>query len=98
MFADQLSTHAEEVSAMLKSLAHPVRLKVLCFLIEGEKSVNDIVDFCGVSQSGVSQFLGRMKREGLVQARKEGSFVYYEIADRRLVKLMRFLKETYCSK
>jgi DNA-binding transcriptional ArsR family regulator len=98
MSAQDLSAHSEEVSAMLKSLAHPVRLKVLCFLIEGEKSVNDIVEYCGVSQSGISQFLGRMRLEGLVEARKEGSFVYYGIADKRLIKLMGFLKDTYCSK
>ncbi len=86
----------EEVSQCLKSLSHPVRLKVLCQLMEHERSVNELKEFCEISQSAMSQFLNRMKAEGLVDARREGTFVYYRVADPKLSKLLRAIKEIYC--
>ena len=85
-----------EVSQVLKSLAHPVRLKVLCHVIDGERSVSELTEFCGISQSAMSQFLNRMRTEGIVDSRKVGTYVYYGIADPKLVKLLRSIKEIYC--
>ena len=86
----------EEVSAVLKSLSHPVRLKVLCQVIEGERSVNELTEFCGISQSAMSQFLVRMRAEGILSSRRESTFVYYSLADDKLKKLLRSIKEIYC--
>jgi DNA-binding transcriptional ArsR family regulator len=86
----------DEVSRLLKSLSHPVRIKVLCFVIDGEKSVNDLTEFCGVSQSAMSQFLNRMRAEGIVSSRKDGTHVYYSIADANVFKLLRAIREIYC--
>ena len=86
----------EEVSQCLKSLSHPVRLKVLCQLIERERSVNELKDFCEISQSAMSQFLNRMKAEGIVEARREGTYVFYRVADPKLMKLLKAIKEIYC--
>ncbi len=88
--------HCDEVSAVLKSLSHPVRLKVLCQLIEREKTVNDLTEFCGISQSAMSQFLSRMRSEGVLESRKESTSVYYRIADSKMKKLLQALKEIYC--
>lgn len=84
------------VSKVMKSLSHPVRLKVLCQLIEGEKTVNELVDFCNISQSAMSQFLARMKAEGMLLSRREGQCIYYRISDSKLVELLRAVKEIYC--
>ncbi len=86
----------EDVSQVFKSLSHPVRLKVLCFVIDGEKSVNELTEFCGISQSAMSQLLNRMRAEGIVNSRKDGTYVYYGIADANIVKLLRAIKEIYC--
>ncbi len=91
-----LVRQCDEVSGLLKSVSHPVRLKVLCQLMEGEKSVNELTEFCGISQSAMSQFLTRMKNEGVVVSRREGQFMYYSIEDSRLFRLMKALKEIYC--
>jgi ArsR family transcriptional regulator len=86
----------DDVSQTLKSLSHPVRLKVLCQVIEGEKSVNELTEFCEISQSAMSQFLNRMREEGIVSSRKDGTHVYYGIADPKLAKLLQAIKEIYC--
>ncbi len=96
MTDDKLSKQAEVVSATLKQLAHPDRLRVLCCLTEKEKTVSELIEFSGASQSWVSQLLSRMKLEGLVDSRKEGNFVYYKISDPRLKELMQAIYKTYC--
>jgi DNA-binding transcriptional ArsR family regulator len=86
----------EDVSALLKSLSHPVRLKILCQLMEKECSVNELTEFCDISQSAMSQFLGRMKEDGIVVSRRDQNFVYYAVADQRLILLLQKIKEIYC--
>jgi ArsR family transcriptional regulator len=91
-----LINRCEEVSQTLKSLSHPVRLKVLCQIIEGERSVNELTEFCGVSQSAMSQFLNRMRSEGIIVSRRQGTNVFYRLADQKIVRLLQAVKEIYC--
>ena len=84
------------VSRILKSLAHPQRLLILCALAGGEKTVGEIEQACEASQSAVSQFLNRMRLEGLVSSEKRGSFVYCKIADPDVSKLIQSLYKIYC--
>ena len=91
-----MTRHCEEVSAVLKSLSHPVRLKVLCAMIDREMTVGQLTGFAGISQSAMSQFLARLKAEGVVHSRREGNFVYYTLADEKLKSLIHALKEIYC--
>ena len=86
----------DDVSQLFRSPSHPTRLKVLCHLLEGERSVSELTDFCDIPQAGMSQFLARMKAEGLVTARREQQFIYYAIADKRLTHLLKSVKEIYC--
>jgi DNA-binding transcriptional ArsR family regulator len=86
----------DNVSALLKSLSHPVRLKILCHIMESERSVNELTEFCEISQSAMSQFLSRMKEEGIVVSRREHNFVYYSVADKKLTRLLQAIKEIYC--
>jgi DNA-binding transcriptional ArsR family regulator len=86
----------ESISVILKSLAHPVRLKILCQIMERERSVNELTEFCEISQSAMSQVLSRMKTEGMVVSRREHNFVYYSVADKKVLKLLQAIKEIYC--
>ncbi len=86
----------DEVSLILKALSHPVRLKVLCRVIDADQTVGDLTEFCGISQSSMSQFLGRMKEEGVLTSRRDGTSIYYGIQDQKLKKLILALKEIYC--
>jgi ArsR family transcriptional regulator len=86
----------DDVSLVMKSLSHPVRLKILCQLLDQEQSVNDLTEFCQISQSAMSQFLKRMKAEGVLASRRDHNFIYYSIADNRLVELLNVVKDIYC--
>jgi ArsR family transcriptional regulator, virulence genes transcriptional regulator len=86
----------DEVSQVMKSLSHPVRLKILCCLMEQERGVNELADFCEVSQSAMSQFLKRMKIEGILSSRREQTFVYYSISNKKLGLLLHAAREIYC--
>jgi len=86
----------EEVCVILKALSHPQRLMVMGHLVQGPKTVSDLVDLCDVSQSQMSTFLMRMSAEGLVRAEKRGKFKFYSVADRRLVLLIKAIQDQYC--
>ena len=86
----------DTVSRVLKALAHPQRLLILCTLAAGEKTVSEIEKACEASQSAVSQFLNRMRLEGLVSSQKRGAFVYCKIADPKVHQLIQSLYKIYC--
>lgn len=92
-----LTKDCESTAKILKALAHPHRLQLLCHLASGEKTVGELEKLCGASQSAVSQFLGRMKSEGLVTSNKDGQFVRYQITDQRILKTMQALQRIFCS-
>ena len=83
------------VAALLKSLSHPQRLFLLCCLARGEESVSELLRLTGASQSQISQHLTRMRREGLVQARRSGNFVHYRIADPKLSALIMYMEKAF---
>jgi DNA-binding transcriptional ArsR family regulator len=76
-----------------KALAHPARIRVLELLVDGELSVGELVDEVGLESSHLSQQLGVLRRANLVQTRKEGSTVFYSLADKRLAKVLQLSRE-----
>ena len=62
-------------------LGEPMRLKLLQALISGEKSVNSLTAESGGTQANVSRHLQTLASEGLVKRRREGTLVYYSVAD-----------------
>ena len=86
----------EKTARVLKHLAHPRRLQLLCHLSESPKTVGELVGLCGVSQSQVSQFLGRMKSERLVAGQRSGNRVAYRIDDRQVLRLIKALHTIFC--
>jgi DNA-binding transcriptional ArsR family regulator len=95
--SEEMAGHAEEAAEVLKSIANPNRLMILCSLIEGEMTVSAINDQVPLSQSALSQHLARLRAENLVTSRKEGQTVHYRISDPRIVDLMSRLYELYCA-
>ena len=88
----------DSVSQILKALSHPRRLLVLGHLLNGAKTVGALMDLCHISQSQMSQFLMRMKIEGLVTSEREGKYQVYSIADKRLGRLLMAIQQEYCAK
>lgn len=89
-------SRAEEVSGLLRQLAHSQRLLILCALSEGPKTVSELVRCCGASQSASSQFLLRMKAEGILSSQKEGLYVRYKIANPEVKKVIKAFYTIFC--
>ncbi len=82
-----LEEKIEEVSALLKSIAHPLRLKILCLLQDRELTVGEIREAVETTNANVSQHLTIMRNQGIIVARKNANFIYNRIADERVVEL-----------
>lgn len=83
--------HLNEAAFLAKSLADGNRLRILLFLSGGRQSVSAIVEALGLSQPLVSHHLKELKRALLVKVEREGPFVYYQVADRRILDVMHTL-------
>jgi DNA-binding transcriptional ArsR family regulator len=94
---DELASNAGEASQLLKLLANQHRLLILCHLVgNGEMTVNALADAVGLSQSALSQHLARLREDGLVAFRREAQTLYYRVADRRAVTMLKTLKRIFC--
>lgn len=78
----------EQASRTLKSIAHPLRLQILCRLGNEEMSVQDIVGSVGTSQSNISQHLAVMRDKGALSCRKEANKVFYRITSSAVLRMV----------
>ncbi len=85
----------EKASRSLRAMSHPLRLKILCTLSETEKSVQDIVDHVGTSQSNISQHLAILRDKDIITSRKDANKVYYRLGDTRTVSLINMAKNVF---
>lgn len=88
--------HIEQAARALKAMSHPLRLKILCVLGDGEVSVHEIVDAVGTSQSNVSQHLAILRDKGVLCSRKHANRVYYRVGDERTLQLIGMMREVFC--
>lgn len=89
--------HADEAARLLKALGNPQRLRVLCLLVEGERSVGEIhKDLLDLSQSALSQHLARLREEGLVHTRREAQSIHYTLAPGPAQAVIEVLHGAYC--
>lgn len=87
---------ARGASELLKLMGNPQRLRILCLLAEGERSVGQINAIVTVSPSALSQHLARLRAEGLVDTRKQAQMVYYSLRPGPVLALIRTLHQSYC--
>ena len=91
-----MSRHVDEAAALLKALAHPARLLVLCQLAEGESSVGELQPITGLSMSALSQHLGVLRAMALVETRREAQTIYYSLAEGPAASVLDALHAAYC--
>jgi len=87
---------AEAVALLLKSMAHPQRLLVLCALADGPTHVGALQERLGLGQAATSQVLARLRLQGLVAAEKHGQQVFYRLPDPRVAEVLALLARLYC--
>lgn len=95
--ADDMESHAADAAALLKSLANPHRLAILCVLGEGEFSVGALNERVPLSQSALSQHLAVLRDEGLVDTRRESQTIYYAVRHGPALDILQVLHRHYCA-
>jgi ArsR family transcriptional regulator len=90
-------SNIHHASHLLKAIAHPLRLKILCILAsKTDVSVLDIVEQVGTSQSNISQHLSILRDKDILTSHKNANKVYYRFGDQKILNLIVALCETIC--
>ena len=95
---DAMRAHASEAVALLKVLGNEDRLMLLCQIAQQPRTVGELEALTGIAQPTLSQQLGVLRREGLVQAEREGKFIRYQAGDARALQLMQVVHALFCGK
>lgn len=86
---DDMHEVFESVARYFSVLGEPTRLRILHALCQEERCVNDIIKATGLAQANGSRHLGLMYQAGLLSRRREGTQVFYKVADPMYVELCR---------
>ena len=96
----QLAEMAEatgRATSLLKALAHPHRLMILCRLVQGEASVGELAALLDLRGSTTSQHLALLRRDGLIRPRRDAQSIRYAIASDEAREVMHTLFRLYCN-
>ena len=92
----KLLENAQHVSTILKQLANPYRLIILCSLANNELTVGDLNEQVDLSQSALSQHLAKLRESEIVVTRRESQTIYYRISDQKIKYLLEVLQQQFC--
>jgi len=95
MDTELLKVNARRASALIKAMANERRLVILCHLSEGERSVGELEELVGLSQSALSQHLARLRREKLVRTRRRAQTIFYSLNGAEALAVMATLSELF---
>ncbi|MGE8246221.1 MAG: metalloregulator ArsR/SmtB family transcription factor [Stenotrophomonas maltophilia] len=95
--AAEIAAQADQAAALLKALAHPARLRVLCRLVEGEASVGELQPLSGLGLSALSQHLAVLRGMALVTTRREAQTIFYALAESPALRVLAALHDAYCA-
>jgi DNA-binding transcriptional ArsR family regulator len=97
-FMLEMQEKAGGAADFLSGLANPSRLVILCQLASGEKSVTALIVETSIGQTSMSQHLAKLKKEGLVDYRRDHRTLYYYISDPAALEIMQILYNRFCKK
>lgn len=95
---DAMQAAAHSACGLMKALANPDRLMLLCQLAQGESSVGELEAALGILQPTLSQQLGVLRDEALVETRREGKHIYYRIKSAAALAVLQVLYDQFCAK
>ncbi|PJB72124.1 MAG: transcriptional regulator [Alphaproteobacteria bacterium CG_4_9_14_3_um_filter_47_13] len=96
MDVHQVERNIEVAVNLLKALSNEKRLVVMCALYRGEKSVSELGNIVGLSQSALSQHLARLRRDGLVDTRRDAQTIYYSTNCQASKAILHTLYDIFC--
>ena len=88
----------EQIAGLLKTMAHPIRLKILCLLQEKEMSVGELREVVQTTNANVSQHLTILRNQGIISFRKDANFIYNRIADPKILELIGTMRQLFCQR
>ncbi len=94
--AREMAARADDAADLLKALANPQRLRILCLLHDAELSVGELNQHVELSQSALSQHLAVLRAKALVQTRRDAQTVYYTLAPGPVSAIVHTLHGIYC--
>lgn len=86
----------EAMAKILKSMSHPIRLKILCLLQDNELSVGELREQVQTTNANVSQHLNILRGQGIIDYRKDANFIYNKIIDKRILELIKKMHLLFC--
>ncbi len=92
----QMAAHADDAADLLKTLANPHRLQILCVLGTGEMAVGELNGIVPLSQSALSQHLAKLRGDGLVDTRRESQTIYYRLNPGPARDIIEVLHRHFC--
>ena len=92
-----LAARSTEVAGLLKTLAHPARLMLVCALVEGEFSVGELEQALGIHQPTLSQQLNVLREAGIVETRRDGKQIFYRLTEEKAARLIGALHAIFCA-
>lgn len=93
----KLRSSAQEACGLLSVLAHEDRLVLLCQIARQEHSVGELEELLDIRQPTLSQQLGVLRREGLVETRRDGKKIYYRLISKEALAIIDSLYVQFCS-
>ncbi len=93
---NKMMDSAAQASELLKTLANPNRLLILCILSQGERSVGELEELLAIRQPTLSQQLAVLRDQELVDTRRSGKQVFYRLASNETEQVIGLLYELYC--
>ncbi len=94
--SDMKDEDIEQVAALLKTMAHPIRMRILCLLQDNEMTVGELREEVKTTNANVSQHLTIMRNKNIISSRKEANFIYNKIGDQRILALITTMKDLFC--
>ncbi len=94
---EDMQSAAGQACRLMKVLANPDRLMILCQLSKGEMRVGEIEEMLGIVQPTLSQQLTVRRDEELVSARREGKNIYYQLSSPQALAVMEVLYSQFCN-
>ncbi len=92
----EMEARANEVASLLKTLAHPARLMLVCALVEKEFPVSALEEKLQIHQPSLSQQLGILREAGVVETRREAKQIFYRLAEKKAAQLIQALYGIFC--
>lgn len=87
--------HVDAVATILKSMSHPIRLKILYMLLEGDKTTGQLLEEIKTTNPNMSQHLNVLRDSGVIQSKKERTFVHNSIADKRIAQVLKDIQQLF---